>query len=350
MVVVDPLIELGKKIKEKRLSLGYSIEDVSGISRVSGKYIEAIEKSDRDNLPQEVYLVGFLSLVLKALKLNVKELIEDYKDKEINHVIQEIINTTSENSPEQPEKGIKASFKKKDEISGNYLKIYQLYLLAFLIILGFSFALIKKSGNRNFKSRKPSTEISDYVKEIPEIDANYFETEDVEEKKVEIIHEEPKEQSSKDIIRERIEKKQKKEAQKIQDTPKIQITQKPVSQTIFKTLETEEKPSKVKSLASIGKRNLKIKVRDTAWLQITGIGSGKVFYEGDVSPEKEPSQFNLYDSVGFALATGNAGAFIYDTDRNEGYRSLGAKDQLVKWYYPKAARVIYKSRNDSGAN
>lgn len=120
----DPLIALGKIIREQREAKGWSVDDFAKESRLSPKYIVAIEDGRRDELPEEAFLMGFLNLAAKALKLD-QAAIEKYKDMEASFILETIVND------ETPVK-IPYSYRYREP----FFKIYHLYIL-FAILVAF---------------------------------------------------------------------------------------------------------------------------------------------------------------------------------------------------------------------
>ena len=119
----DPLLALGQVIREQREAKAWSIEDFARESRLSPKFISAIEEGRRDELPEEAFLMGFLNIAAKTLKLD-PQAIDKYKDKEASFILETIIND------ENPAK-IPASYRYRPA----FFRIYHLYILAALLVL-----------------------------------------------------------------------------------------------------------------------------------------------------------------------------------------------------------------------
>ncbi len=122
----DPLISLGKIIREQREAKGWSVEDFAKQSRLSPKFIVAIEDGRRDELPEEAFLMGFLKLAAKALELDQRA-IDKYKDMEASFILETIIND------ETPVK-IPYSYRYRE----SPFKIYHLYIIAGVLVLFFA--------------------------------------------------------------------------------------------------------------------------------------------------------------------------------------------------------------------
>ena len=75
---------VGKIIEDRRKELGLTIEECSKKTRISKKFLEAIESDNYDTFPGEVYYLGFLRNYAQLLSLDANQLIHDYhKQKKI---------------------------------------------------------------------------------------------------------------------------------------------------------------------------------------------------------------------------------------------------------------------------
>ncbi len=69
---------VGKIIEDKRKELGLTIEECSKKTRISRKFLEAIESDNYDAFPGEVYYIGFLRTYAQLLSLDANKLIHSY--------------------------------------------------------------------------------------------------------------------------------------------------------------------------------------------------------------------------------------------------------------------------------
>lgn len=69
---------LGEQLKQARVGLKLTIDDISDRTRIPAKYLYWLEKGDYDKLPALVYGQGFLVKCSKIFNLDKKELIEKY--------------------------------------------------------------------------------------------------------------------------------------------------------------------------------------------------------------------------------------------------------------------------------
>jgi cytoskeletal protein RodZ len=323
-MVEDPLKTLGDTFKKARLQAGLSIEELAEKCRIAVHHIENIENANREAVPEEAYLMGFLNKISKALNLkNYQTIIEDYKKGESQYIVQNILN---ENHIAE----------ESNEFNISFLKIYHLYIfIGLLILLGLFYLLnlnerfvkIEKQENiitlSTLKKKGSSTSVSSTEEPIRAI----------EEKVIGIDLELPLDDS---------------EAKENPDDNDSSIKENSVEIKLPKVsdLYTKESESKVKKqifyVFGDGQKSLKLKVSEVAWFQVYGIAAGKTLFEGEAYPDIEPSKFEFKDDIGFALASGNAGAFKVYADGKT--YILGQTGQLIKWYYPEGAKYEYKQR------
>jgi transcriptional regulator with XRE-family HTH domain len=261
----DPLIALGKVIRQKRVERGWSVDEFAKQSRLSPKYIVAIEDGRRDELPEEAFLMGFLNLAAKSLKLDPSA-IEQYKDMDASFILETIMND------ETPIK-IPYSYRYREP----FFKIYHLYVLLAILVAFFI-------GTWVLRKIKPATT---EIKAAP--------VALLKKAKLEVVNGDD-----------------------------IQVTTKPVTQ-------------------STGQHRLIIKVKRKAWIQVVALGQNNILFEGNLVPGSKALSFA--DDMGLYVSTSDAGAF--DVDIGRGFYKFGARNQVVKWYYPPSAKVKYKEQHGS---
>jgi cytoskeletal protein RodZ len=280
----EALTKIGSLIKNKRTELGLSVKDLSEKSRVGYSNIVNIEEGIRDELPEDACLNGFLKILLKTLKLdNYDKLLIDYN---LARESQEFINLS--NSGRHIKK-----FPEKNNLQNKLDSKKLVYLLVAFVF----FVTVSNSFLQNASRVK-------------------------------------QEKSDATAIQEKALNKQIKK--KIKKIKKEVITENKV--------ELDVKKEELLNSTSKGLRKLSVKVTDAAWLQIISAETGKVIFEGDVKPNSSNLEFS--DKQGFVLSSGNAGALELKTDNGE-LRTIGKKDELIKWYYPDSAKEAYlRSRTE----
>ncbi len=336
----DPLKEIGSLIQATRERLGLSIDALALESRVSSKHILNIENANRAELPEDTFLVSYLNKLLRTLKIpNIEEVINRYRMNEGDFIVQTIIDVQEINSGE----GIR---------DGKYFKIYHLYIVLALLIILCVWIVVNKA-NEDYEYSpvlssepidvKPTNNFFDLLSKLNPI------------KDKEESEEEKDKKEKKSDEKEKAEKDAKVKAEKNNGSTlnsngalhsAVTIEETKAEEMKAPTIISEPSPAPAPTrrhsiTRGSGAYNVKIGVKDKAWVQIIGVGSKKVLYEGDVSPDQAISALDLKDDVGFVLATGNAGAF--DINVGSGNFKLGNSGQLVKWFYPESARTIYKS-------
>lgn len=71
----------GEILREKREKMGFAVGDMVGRLRISVKQLRAIENETVENLPEPVYVRGFIRAYAKALELDPQPLIDDYNER-----------------------------------------------------------------------------------------------------------------------------------------------------------------------------------------------------------------------------------------------------------------------------
>ncbi|ETT85924.1 RodZ domain-containing protein [Viridibacillus sp. FSL R5-0477] len=73
------LTELGARLKEARLSKGYSLDDLQEITKIQKRYLSAIEEGNYSIMPGTFYVRAFIKQYAEAVDLSADELLETYK-------------------------------------------------------------------------------------------------------------------------------------------------------------------------------------------------------------------------------------------------------------------------------
>lgn len=69
---------VGERLREQRIKLGLTLQEVEEQTKIRRFYIEAIENEDYKSLPGKVYIIGFLRSYCKVLKINPNEIIDEF--------------------------------------------------------------------------------------------------------------------------------------------------------------------------------------------------------------------------------------------------------------------------------
>jgi len=73
------MISIINRLKEAREEKGIPLEKASKDTRISLKFLKALEEEKYEVFSAEVYLKGFMRIYAQYLGLNPKELLEDYE-------------------------------------------------------------------------------------------------------------------------------------------------------------------------------------------------------------------------------------------------------------------------------
>ena len=73
------MTELGKLLQQTRKKKKYSLEEVHKLTKISQRYLKALEESDASVFPAELYRRSFLKNYAKFLGLNVDEVVKMYE-------------------------------------------------------------------------------------------------------------------------------------------------------------------------------------------------------------------------------------------------------------------------------
>ncbi len=129
---------IGKELKKQRELRGISLEEIANSTKISMRFLKAIEEDNLDVLPAGVYRKNFIASYAKYIGINPEDILAFYRNEKEKEGF---------NIPEEKAKGIKYLWG---------------LLIAIILVVGlgvYSFNVIKKSytnsikkvGNRNIK-------------------------------------------------------------------------------------------------------------------------------------------------------------------------------------------------------
>jgi cytoskeletal protein RodZ len=70
---------LDTRLKEKRVSLGIEIGDISEITRINLRYLRAIEEGEFNRLPGDIYSRGYIREYARCLGVPFPDAISEYE-------------------------------------------------------------------------------------------------------------------------------------------------------------------------------------------------------------------------------------------------------------------------------
>ena len=81
----DPLVGevelIGARLKQARVGANLSLQDISNRTRISLRFLTAIENDDFAALPGRVYIIGFTTAFARAVGLDEKSLLTALREK-----------------------------------------------------------------------------------------------------------------------------------------------------------------------------------------------------------------------------------------------------------------------------
>ncbi|MFQ5575088.1 MAG: helix-turn-helix domain-containing protein, partial [Terriglobia bacterium] len=77
---MDSLESTGKILEQARKDQGKSIPDMEGLTKIRGRFLQALEDDQFGVLPGDVYVRGFLRTYANTLHLDAEALIAKYKE------------------------------------------------------------------------------------------------------------------------------------------------------------------------------------------------------------------------------------------------------------------------------
>ena len=89
------LTELGTRLKEARLSKGYSLDDLQEITKIQKRYLVAIEEGNYSIMPGTFYVRAFIKQYSEAVGLNVDEVLEEFKTEIPNNKQEDVAQSLS---------------------------------------------------------------------------------------------------------------------------------------------------------------------------------------------------------------------------------------------------------------
>lgn len=131
----------GEELRKSRIRQSFSLDVVEEKTKVNIKYLAALEQSAFDNLPAEIYAVGFLRRYADFLKIDPKKIIEKFHN-------EQKLFLNLHNSETQSQDIIKPNFSRKWLKSSSFVITPKLLVSAMVIflvigILGYIFYQVK---------------------------------------------------------------------------------------------------------------------------------------------------------------------------------------------------------------
>ncbi len=94
--------EIGSILREAREARGFTIEEAQAATRISGKYLRALEEGAYERLPTPVHVRGFLKNYARYLALDPEPLLERYEASRYNQPVPIPTGRVEDISPDTP--------------------------------------------------------------------------------------------------------------------------------------------------------------------------------------------------------------------------------------------------------
>ena len=142
------MTELGTRLKEARLSKGYSLDDLQEITKIQKRYLVGIEEGNYSIMPGTFYVRAFIKQYAEAVGLDPEEILEQYKNEIPSHQTEEVAQSFSQ-SPTR--KKLKTLSK---QIDGSFAEIcrrfihYHYYCFPLVLLLPKTFCSRRTSDGK----------------------------------------------------------------------------------------------------------------------------------------------------------------------------------------------------------
>ncbi|WP_019414856.1 RodZ domain-containing protein [Paenisporosarcina sp. TG20] len=142
--------ELGTRLKEARMSKGYSLDDLQEITKIQKRYLAGIEEGNYSMMPGQFYVRAFIKQYADAVGLNSDELLESYKN--------DVPSSTSEEM-HQKMTSVPSRRRVITKSSKNLNEFFPMIIVALFIIIGIViFWYIFQNLAETPQSEEPETE------------------------------------------------------------------------------------------------------------------------------------------------------------------------------------------------
>jgi len=92
---------VGEILKKRREELGRDLREISETLKIKHAYLKAIEEGDRNTLPAEVYVKGYINAYARALDLDPASLVNAYTDEFCPHAQETALPPVRKNAPKK---------------------------------------------------------------------------------------------------------------------------------------------------------------------------------------------------------------------------------------------------------
>ncbi len=152
------LASFGDELRREREIRGISLKEISDATKISKRFLEALERNDHHTLPAPVFTRGFVREYARYVGLNAEDMVNRYNfaasnDDRIEKPPQ------IERYPVTPVRDISPKPKAKRGIPPAYARVNRNYLYIFLIVLALGAVVFYAVQRKQLAEREPSAEI-----------------------------------------------------------------------------------------------------------------------------------------------------------------------------------------------
>ncbi len=131
------MTELGNKLREAREKKDLSLRDISQITKIQIRYLNALEKNEYDIFPGDVYIKGALKNYAEVVGLSPEEIIKLYSEQNTNNSDSNTDETLSSNNVPSNKNVTKVNYKTISQTKNNKKPIIIGILLVSLCVIFF---------------------------------------------------------------------------------------------------------------------------------------------------------------------------------------------------------------------
>ncbi|GEK31302.1 MAG: DUF4115 domain-containing protein [Kurthia sp.] len=150
------MTELGNRLKEARLSKGFSLDDLQEKTKIQKRYLSAIEEGNYAVMPGTFYVRAFIKQYAEAVDLDAHELLETYKSELPTSKVAETLGTgaTIEQGSQSTRRTTVA---KSMGQSKKFSEVMPKFVVALFIIIAVAvaaFLMLKQPDNNGVEDQK----------------------------------------------------------------------------------------------------------------------------------------------------------------------------------------------------
>lgn len=155
------LEQIGQKLKTARDSLGLSLSQIAERTKIPFNHLQALDNGHADNLPESVYVSGFIKRYAECVGLNGQQLADQYKEEiEGNTPVDNPLNFLARGVKAQPSvipsQQAYVNRSRLEQQPPNLLKSVPFYALWIIIALGLFVFLASRQQNIDIAQQDPS--------------------------------------------------------------------------------------------------------------------------------------------------------------------------------------------------